>query len=146
MGVYYHAQSIIGVEIDHRCLITEITVRAFKHNHPQTMKYDPKTGKPLWRVETNTIKEFNEDKKTLHTPHGDFKVVIDGYDEHMDRVFVGFVFAGNTDSNGGPTVDFAPLPVNIEELKDNLRKGLQAVLGDVWHPNKFGVYAILKIS
>jgi hypothetical protein len=46
----YYATVVVGVRINDTKLYEKRTVKAFPHNHPESWKVDPVTGRELWQT------------------------------------------------------------------------------------------------
>ena len=143
MGCDFKAKAVIGIKIRLADIPTKhIVEKAFDHSYSAGMRFDPQTGRKLWKESHVPEIAFSEeyegdlDAGTKLITVTNAEAFDDGYGE--DLVF-GFGVDG-TNSNGGATMDFCTIP-DTELLKKNLKKALEPY--GLWEENKFGLYTIL---
>lgn len=147
MGADYRAYAVIGCEImlENIPKITEI-IKAFNHNHPKNVKFDPETGKKLWKEDSYQEFAFEPDddrtydERTKMIDIGEFKIYrgTDG-----SPTVIGFGCGEDTYSNGGEVHEVIDLP-DVNELKNKLKAILEPV--NMWDEDCFGLHAILYCS
>lgn len=152
MGTTWKAKAVIGLRVDASQLYYKKKTKAFKHNHPASMKFDPQTGKPLWEMAT---------------------FLIDGIDvrteDFQDILSLGghtIVFGPNVGSDYKPTEAYISIletpdyeydayapqapaslpnfPDTLEARKDDLKTKAEKL--GLWDESKFGLWAILDWS
>ena len=147
MGADYRAYAVIGCEIDLDVIprITKI-VKAFNHNHPENVKFDPDTGNKLWKEDSYQEFAFGPDddrtydERTKMINIGDFSIFrgTDG-----KPIVLGIGCGDSTYSNGGDDHEVIDLP-DINGLKNKLKAILEPV--EMWDEDCFGLHAILYCS
>lgn len=55
MSTSYAGRALIGVCLTRSQIFKKETVKAFNHDRPSSMKFDPDTGKPLWKTSESCI-------------------------------------------------------------------------------------------
>ena len=141
----YSAYAVIGCEIDLDKIpkITK-TIKAFNHNHPENIKFDPETGKKLWKEDTYQEFAFEPDRtddiRTNVIDIGEFKI-FRGTDARP--IVMGFGCGKNTYSNGGDDYEVIDLP-DVNELKNKLKAILEPL--KMWDEECFKLHAILYCS
>ena len=132
----YYSYSVIGLKIDKDKLHQKPKLeKAFPHNHPQSLKFDPQTGKKLWKEISNPIPEYNEYDDDLDCEAvGKYKLI---YGTEQERCVVQLV--GADDAEGRDCSNFVKMPIDeqIQEFKDFMQK-----LG-LWDEKNFGLHSIL---
>lgn len=152
MGADYSAYAVIGcqVELDNIPVKKE-RVKAFKHDYPDDgeIKFDPKTGKALWKTVEYPEFAFDYDKydhpddnggKTKIVKLGTLKMY---HGTDGEPTVLGVGTGENTYSNGGEDCDFMPLP-DMESIKKKVKEVLEPI--GMWNEETFGLYSILYCS
>jgi hypothetical protein len=145
MGADYTAKAVIGCILDYdKIPIIRKKVKAFKHDIPETsdVKFDAKTGRPLWEEHSYPAFTFNEEDRGTETKKINKKGLKIYQGTDGEPTILGFGVS-DTYSNGGNTYDFATLP-NIPALKEKLKSILEPL--NMWNEKEFGLYALLDCS
>ena len=136
MSVSYTAKAIIGIPVDSGIFyLPPKTVKAFEHDYPPTMKFDPQSGRKLWEEEEECRPEYDE----RHETFGGFPLVRAG--DH-DGTWLAVLLC--EDADYGRKNKFRPLPADLEEQKAALRALLDPL--GAWDEEKFGLHAIQYVS
>lgn len=135
MGADYTAKAIIGLKIDPARLHVDHTVKAYPHDHPSTMNFDPQNGNPLWKIVKIPIDGFDEGKEKLFG----YELVF-GTDD--DSAFVCLFMVDDTYSNGGNDEAMLKIPENLSLHKAKMK----ADLGGLWDEEEFGLWTVLSCS
>lgn len=134
MGADYYSYSVVGIEIDEKKLyLPPKKVKAFKHDYPESMKFSPDNGKPLWDTEEQPVPGYDPDDEKL----GKYRIY-HGTDHSVAVVGIG-VEAGGYKKQ----YDFMKLG-NTDKLKNELEDFLTPL--GLWDKDKFGLYSICYCS
>ena len=133
MGADYYSYAVIGMEItDHEeKLWIHSKQRAFNHNYPETMNFDPKTGKKLWeeiKAPAVGVDEYGENLLG-------FKLV---YGTNQESCFVAGAVVR---SDYAKKCDTIP---DIQAIKKEMQAKLETL--GLWDESKFGLWSILYCS
>jgi hypothetical protein len=144
MGADFSAIAVIGC-IVYPDKIPTVTkkVKAFEHDIPEDsdVKFDAKTGKPLWKQEKYPEYTFDEDRDP-RVKEIDKKGLKLWCGTEGKPTILGFGI-GDTYSNGGASYDFTALP-NVNEVKEKLKSILEPL--SMWDEKAFGLYSLLYCS
>jgi hypothetical protein len=140
MGTSWSSKAIIGVEVPRSALFVKRTVKAFEHNHPESMKFDPQTGKPLWsEAEGPKFDEFDGDK------------ILSRWNVHVQS-FCGeptdFFYIALTDARTGSNrlsefkshqiLNLGTLSMKFNDFKTDLETL------HLWNESKFGLWSLTE--
>jgi hypothetical protein len=137
MGADFYAHAVIGVRVDPKKLSVGRKTKAFLHGYPESMNFDPDSGKALWCVDevpAEGVQErrgdtyvagyrvlFGTDRKTAYIA---LMRAETGYQKHQARVSL-------------PNLD---LNAAAKEMREKLEP-----LG-FWDAEAFGLWAVLYCS
>ncbi len=140
MGADYTAIAVIGVDIDmSKIPVIRTKEKVGDHNYPETMNYDPVTGKQLWTIQEERQFSFFSDEDNCVVFPKDVKLF--NSTDNEDYI-LGFGI-DDTYSNGGNAIDSARLP-DIVKLKEQLKALLEPF--GMWDEERFKLYSILYCS
>ena len=134
MGCSYTAYTVIGCRVLKDKLYNERQVKAFDHNFGEDMKFDPQTGKPLWRTEQTLV---NGDID-LDGNFGEFSAVTDNPEDDE------FYYIG-VESSASPSWDHGDGPVKMDNPDlDKIRSSIKAYLEPfgLWDEAEFGIWTV----
>ncbi len=131
MGVSYNATAVLGIKIDRYRLHEKRTVKAYDHNYPESMKFDPQTGNKLWVQQESLISAINHYDESDDYMLGPFKVIFISESEDC------YVVLSSVSTDRRPKKTEANF--NREELQQVLEP-----LG-LWDEKQFGLWAIVEI-
>lgn len=126
-----------GIHLSRTQLYKIKTVKAFNHDYPQSVLYDPSTGKKLWKEQERPIPAYDEYCGIL----AGIEVIAAGYGE--DDLFAGLVVGHETSSNGGSVWGYLELD-GLDTFKQKLKEALEPL--GLWDSTKFGLYAVLQFA
>jgi len=69
MGTVIRSYLVLGVAVDPRAFDRD--VKAFEHDHPETMRFDPQTGRELWTTECGLIDAPDSSLEAISTGNDD---------------------------------------------------------------------------
>jgi hypothetical protein len=143
MGADYTAIAVIGIEIDEKKIpVTKHKEKTFNHNYPETVKYCPDTGKPLWKKWTTPNFTFDPDQESDETKL--IKLMdIEVFKGTDDKPVILGYGTNDTDSNGGNDYSFVNMP-DINLIKTSLKNALEPY--GMWKESEFGLYSVLYCS
>ena len=121
-------------------LTTEKVVKAFPHNHPESMKFDPETGKKLWEIKDVPVKGYDEDDCVFHG----YQIV--HTTDRRETIIAYLAIGDHTNSNGGADYQMEKLSgkEDISKIKEEMKELLEPL--GAWDEKKFGLYAVLSCS
>jgi len=144
MGLSANAYAVIGVQIPTSSLFTPKPYKIGTHNHPQSMKFDPQTGKALWDSYQECILNNGEELygEVAKVRRGAGSISIQAVNEGVDTEFH---YLGRVTSvrdlcaHGGGS--FMPcVAADLDAIKNALRNLLTP--HDLWDESKFGIWAV----
>ena len=143
MGVDYSSYAVIGIEIDETKIVKETFKRkAFKHNFPENIKFDPQTGKKLWEeselpaVYFEDGKMYAKDEDAVNLHQYGFSIFTNTDDQ---RKVIGFGLCADDDADVrfDNAIDMGLIEARLGELLEPF---------GLWDQSKFGLYAIQHCS
>ena len=136
----YYSYAVIGIKVDRDKLYQKSKiVKAFDHNHPETMNFCPDTGKPLWeKVEEPVLAGWDEDGDEF----GPYTMITGT--EGTPRI-VGIVVAEAEVYPGhyNPVHKHKRVEIpNIDVEKQKMKEFLEPL--GLWDADQFGLHSILR--
>lgn len=140
----FTAMALIGVRVDRRDfeerLYQRANVKAFQHDYGQDMKFDPQTGKPLWKESQEPVDGWNEEDEQLFG----YPVVDDGSEGKYKYICL-YATGKKTDDNGGPYDQMQDVVLaNLSVARNKMRKELEKL--GLWSDKQFGLWAVLEAN
>lgn len=137
MSLSAWSSAVIGIELSRVQLFIPIWKRTFNHDYGLEYKFDPKTGKELWKKGESPIEGFDGEEK-FH----EFKVF---YTSNQDNYVIGI----GTESlryQDSREAAFMKLPSEAELWihKGRLEELLKPL--NLWDENKYGLYNVMCAS
>lgn len=141
MGTTFYSCAIIGVRLSFHALHEYKKVKAFDHNHPESWKVCPESGRQLW-VDTWELKPFATGEQGWDVRIKGFKVVEGEYEDYREGRHWQYVALCSVQSTSDDRdAKRAPLDMTSERLA-NFREVLTEV--GVWDEKAFGLWAVLS--
>lgn len=135
MGASYSAMMVVGVPFDRKFLWQPPKkVRAFDHNYPESMNFDPDSGRALWEEEEESIPGYDDAAETLGGCH-----IVTGGDYGGCWIGAITLSQGEYDKPGFCRLTAA----DLEQAREKLRTVLEPLRA--WDESKFGIYTILGV-
>lgn len=155
MSTSYGGRALIGVCLTRAQIFKKETVKAFEHDRPSSMKFDPDTGKRLWKINESCIlmpKDPDyvdgcdlstvEPKKEL----GGLYLFNDssGTGNEKRRYLLGDL-AVEDEAEGYRQNNFKEIDGDdIRDTRESVRQILEP--HGLWDPSKFGLWVVLYVS
>jgi len=143
-----YANTIVGVKIDPKDkFFTTRTVKVGDHDHPPDIRFDAKTGAPLWREETFPLFDTDDPECGIidirENPIGDIEAHWPMCRSDSSWLIVG-VRVGEDSQYRPFQTPWQPDPRAMQQYY----KALQALLmpHGLWDPSRFGVWTLLRES
>ena len=146
------ARSLIGCCLTQAELFKKQTVKAFEHDHPRSVKFDPETGRKLWSQEDVCILtpeiadlscvEKREEIGGLYLFHDR-----SGWGEGSERYLLGDMALQAHDLEGGnDEAGFYAIedPKTFASEVESVRERVKALLvpHKLWKPDRFGLWTL----
>lgn len=133
MGADYYAKAAIGLKISPKQLqLPPIKVKTFEHNYSEEFQFDPKNGKPLWKMEQQLHKSCDEEREFF----GSYPMI----HSTDSKDFV--IAVVKTDSDTYRECNMAKLPSQraITKFKNDM------MAAGLWNEADFGLWAVQYCS
>jgi len=139
MGYDAYSFAVVGLAITANKLYTKKKVKAFEHNHPESMSFCPNTGKPLW----GSVFVFLDGTEPEFEDFQELTVTLKSSEESIaDPTTICFVGHKKRAARDGPLCFWTM--AEIEQIKIELKETLSRY--NLWDESKFGVYPVLYES
>lgn len=151
----FKALTIIGVKLPKAAIVKTLREKAFEHEHPENVNFDPTTGKKCWNESHSNLLTG---KPVVFTPSGIpifgcdvweaaggivFDIATESYES--PHIYIGGAVASKSSNEGDWSLEQPMrLNINIPAFKGNLRGYLEP--HQLWDATKFGIWPVLSLA
>ena len=151
----FKAITVIGVRLKKADLVRTIREKAFEHEHPETVNFDPSTGQKCWNDSHTNILTGNP---IVFTASGmpifgcdvwkaqsgtEFDIATESYESPY--IYIGGAIVSKSSNEADWSMERPmPLSLNVAAFRGNIRGYVEP--HQLWDQSQFGMWAILSLA